>query len=46
MRQERYRDAINHAKSAVEESAAENTDGTSNPAEMDMVIKANWIAGA
>ena len=45
MRQDRYRDAINHAKKAVQESATDTTIESSDPAETDLVIKANWIAG-
>lgn len=45
MRQERYRDAINHAKSAVDESSGEINSESGDPAEMDLVVKANWIAG-
>ena len=45
MRQERYRDAISHAKNAVDESSGDSNCETCDPAEMDLVIKANWIAG-
>jgi hypothetical protein len=45
MRQERYRDAINHCKSAVEASSGYEDGENSDPVEMDLIIKANWIAG-
>ena len=44
-RQERYRDAINHCKSAVEASSGYEDGENSDPVEMDLMIKANWIAG-